>query len=622
MARRTASRVGRIGRSMAMGTAGLLLGGVAACGEPAGAGDAPGVRPAIPVTPGGPQTPVTRSPELPPPISGGTLLITRDDKTAAAADPDRDSVWLVDLPSQSLRRRVQLAAGSEPGRVIEDQDGKLHVALRHAGQIAKVDPQTGAVLSTRTACAAPRGMAYDDASDSLYVACAGGELVTMKARGGDAARTWFIDTDLRDVARKGSHLLISRFRSAELIEVDESGTIVGRTRPRDAKGELNRDPMGQPITSSPTTAWRLVPLPDGALMLHQRGQDGTVSTRMGGYGAGSCKGAGIVSSGLTAFTGASGSASIGGGMIASLTAMAVDVAVSRDGQSFAIVSTGESRSPTTLPVLQVTRTDLTPSDPCSFPRTTLTIPPGLQLTAGAFDSRGQLWLQSRQPARLVLAQSTQQIDLTGAEDRSDEGHRLFHTPTTGMVACASCHAEAGDDGHVWTFDVIGPRRTQSLRGGLLATAPFHWDGDMSDLNKLMNDVFVGRMSGQSLSPPQVAAVGSWLDGQPALPKSAPRDLQAVQRGKDLFNDATVACAGCHSGTHFTNNLSASVGTGKSFQVPSLVEIAARAPFMHTGCAPTLRARFDTSCGGGDSHGKTSNLSAGQVEDLVAYLETL
>jgi mono/diheme cytochrome c family protein len=276
-------------------------------------------------------------------------------------------------------------------------------------------------------------------------------------------------------------------------------------------------------------------------------------------------------------------------------------------------------------VTSIARTAMGPKDPCVFPGTTVgTLTVAAELTAGAYDGAGRLWVQSRNPAQLhILAtgQPSTVVNLDGAEDRASEGHRLFHTPTAGMIACASCHAEAGDDGHVWTFDSVGSRRTQTLRGGILATAPFHWDGDMTDLSKLMQDVFVGRMSGRSVTPSQVEAIGKWLDAQPPLPK-APRDAQAAARGKALFYDAKVACSSCHSGQHFTNNRNSDVGTGKAFQVPSLVDLAWRAPYMHTGCGKTLRDRFDPACGGGDKHGVTSHLSSGQIDDLVAYLETL
>jgi cytochrome c peroxidase len=63
-----------------------------------------------------------------------------------------------------------------------------------------------------------------------------------------------------------------------------------------------------------------------------------------------------------------------------------------------------------------------------------------------------------------------------------------------------------------------------------------------------------------------------------------------------------------------------VGTGRKFKIPSLIGVAARAPFMHDGCAATLADRFG-ACGGSE-HGSTASLTPGQVSDLVAYMETL
>jgi mono/diheme cytochrome c family protein len=600
------------------GAAGIVLGGAAACGDPGLPGSGvlpPDEKPLPPVeTPTGPLGVV-------PAISGGTLLVLRDNRTIVAADPDRDSVWLVDAVDKKVRKRVQLAAGTEPGRVIEDQDGKVHVALRRGGQVVKVDPQSGQILSSRSVCPAPRGLAFDAATDNLHVACSGGELTTIKARGGDQARTWFIESDLRDVVVKGTHLLVTRFRSSEILEVDENGALIGRGAPR--KGSGLPDPMGRPTSSSPTTAWRMVPMPDGqVVLLHQRGLDSAVSTRQGGYGNGPCKDSGIVSSALSMFNGTEA----GLGTTLAMIGLTVDVAVSRGGTKIAVIGPSSSGGRNMIegpPVQILTPAELTGTDACKFPSS----PSGpfdrtLQLIAGAFDGQDRLWLQSREPARLVLQATGEAIQLTGAEDRKDEGHRIFHSTTMGMIACASCHAEAGDDAHVWTFDPIGPRRTQSLRGGILSTAPFHWDGDMSDLSKLMRDVFMGRMTGEPLTEAQISAVGTWLDAQPLLPRRQPADPQAVARGKVLFNDAKVACASCHGGARFTNNQSVDVGTGKAFQVPSLIGVATRAPLMHTGCARTLRARFDVTCGGADRHGQTSHLSPSQIDDLVAYLETL
>ena len=160
-----------------------------------------------------------------------------------------------------------------------------------------------------------------------------------------------------------------------------------------------------------------------------------------------------------------------------------------------------------------------------------------------------------------------------------------------------------------------------MRGGLLATAPFHWEGDLSDVRALMNEVFTSRMSGFSASDADVTALGSWIQTLPAL-HAVTATSAAAMRGQALFESDQVGCASCHSGEHFTNNQNADVGTGGSFQVPSLHGLSARAPYMHDGCAKTLAERFAPDCGGGDKHGHTSQLSAAQLADLTAYLDSL
>jgi cytochrome c553 len=170
------------------------------------------------------------------------------------------------------------------------------------------------------------------------------------------------------------------------------------------------------------------------------------------------------------------------------------------------------------------------------------------------------------------------------------------------------------------------RRTQSVAGGILARAPYHWVGDMTDLPKLMNDVFAVRMAAGTTTHSQRVSLGPWLDRIPA-PASVPAlDQAAADRGRALFESTETGCVGCHNGALLTNNSRVNVGTNGVFKVPSLLGVGARAPFLHDGCAATLADRFDRTrtCGGaaGDLHGKTSQLDAAQVADLVAYLDTL
>lgn len=578
--------------------------------------ETPVVPPPAGVTPGTPPTARTQ----PPALSGGTLLVLRDGKTAVAADPDRDVIWLADLDKLQQTGRIELQNGDEPGRLVEDGAGKVHVALRRGGALLTIDPVAGTILARRPACAAPRGVAYDAASDRLHLACAGGELVTFAASGGDALRRLHLDSDLRDIVVKGSELLISRFRSAELLTVDQSGTVVGRVKPKPVMAGFP-DPRGNPMgpaTAEPGVAWQLHLMPDGkAAMLYERGTTSAVdTTRPGGYGSGQCKGAGIVAGALS-LLGPSGEEQPGPTL--PFIPYAIDFAVAPGGSevTIAVAANGPNLIGGTV---VIKRAEMTPSDPCGFfPQPSSQIPGAFEPVAVAYDGRGRLVAQSRQPVRLAIG--ADQIEFKDAANVTSVGHSLFHRTTAASMACAACHPEGGEDGRVWNFIPIGPRRTQTLRGGLLATAPFHWDGDMTDINKLMTTVFVGRMGGTQPPPAEVSALADWLDAQPTVPKAPPADPQAVARGKELFADAAVGCASCHGGAHFTNNRSFSVGTGAAFQVPSLIEVGMRAPYMHDGCASTLAARFDPKCGG-EQHGKTAQLSSDQLADLVSYLQTL
>jgi mono/diheme cytochrome c family protein len=191
------------------------------------------------------------------------------------------------------------------------------------------------------------------------------------------------------------------------------------------------------------------------------------------------------------------------------------------------------------------------------------------------------------------------------------------------LACASCHPEGRDDGHVWTFSGEGQRRTQTLAGTLAGTAPFHWGGNLPTLSFLMDEVSTRRMGGVIQSSARVEALQGWLLAlQPLRPAVSPVVEQSqVDQGEALFQDETVGCASCHSGPSFTNNRNEEVGRGAALQVPSLIGIGMRAPYMHDGCAATLMDRFDPACGG-DGHGDIAGLDAADLEALVAYMNTL
>ena len=568
------------------------------------------------------------------PISGGTLAILSDGHTAVAADSDRDQVYVVDLVANQLKSTIALHAGDEPGRVVEDGDGFVHVALRSGGAVATIDPVAGTILARRALCAAPRGLVVDKAANMLHVACAGGELVSIATTPTATmpSRSVSLSRDLRDVALStNGRLIVSTFRAADVMVIAADGSIQSHLKP-------SQDFQGR----NSGVAWRMLGRPDGtALVLHETNTQQALSTSPGGYaqnfGCGS-----IVTSTVTVVA-PDGDTPMSATPFEQTT-VGADFALSPDGTQVAVVSIagGDQGNQVQFFDLSVGAVfngtqcwpqndgPSTPSGNGSDSDQTQTggldapgpyLPPNGQIVAVAYDARGNVVVQSREPASLqILTQRVGAITLS-ADSRFDAGHQLFHTATTDQVACVSCHPEGGEDGRVWQFQTLGARRTQSLRGGIMDTAPFHWGGDEPDMTMLMQDVFQGRMAGGAVDTTRVSALASWLDQIPTIPLAQPADTSQLVRGQTLF--ASAGCTTCHTGPDFTNNKTVSVGTGAAFQVPQLHGLGMRAPYMHDGCAATLQDRFATAtCGGGTQHGNASTLSSTQLTDLIAYLDTL
>jgi mono/diheme cytochrome c family protein len=676
----------------AAGSSPVVAGPPAACTSSMNAGGGAAVRPTPPgfASPFTPQVGATHSSTEPPPaISGGTLRVLKDGVTAVAADPDRDSVYIVDLTKRALTATVQLQKGDEPGRVAADAAGHVHVALRRGGAIVSIDPATGNILDRRAVCGAPRGVAYDPNGDLLHVACADGELVSLPAAGGPATRTVQLEPDLRDVVVQGKDLRVSRFKSAQLLTVPAQGAMPAGDLPRLSLPSYKAVSVRNGQTFTPSVAWRTVETPSGGVaVLHERGFAQPIEPAFGGYGGfNPCEA--IVQTAVTVVE--PGQKPRSGPAMSGLV-LAVDMAISADGNKVAIVAPGNATNseseggPPRMPRVFVTdmQSATDPAETCksdgihgpclpagmggffpqgvstgaagsvgaadvappsadggvSDPSTTPTAP-SFPSTCGTVDGANptdpsvpqvvgepvavayagdKVIIQSREPAVLAVPGGAP-ITLS-TESRSDTGHSLFHANAGGMIACASCHPEGNEDGRVWNFACEGPRRTQSLQVGLKGTEPFHWGGDEKDFSMLVSDVFQGRMSGPQLASDQVTATLGWIDGQPRRTRTLPKDSTAVSRGKALFEDSKgAACATCHTGPGLTNNQTVDVGTGGTFQVPSLVGISTRGPFMHNGCAKTLKDRFG-ACGGGDKHGVTSKLTPAQIDDMVAYLQTL
>jgi mono/diheme cytochrome c family protein len=556
------------------------------------------------------------------PISGGTLLVTKDGH-AVASDPDRDQVYVVDVGAKSVVT-VPLTEGDEPGRVVEGATGTAYVAMRRGGAVAVIDI-AGGTATRIPVCAAPRGLAYDDASSSLYVTCRSGLLARVDTTNNEVKDKYQLDGDLRDVLISGDNLVVSRFKNAEVMVVSRSGEVLRRTVPK--------APNNAMAALTPRVAYRTLAAPSGAVLVgHVDSSNVQLPSGAGAYYGAPCGGSVADLSVSLLDPNDPGGAATPQPTIKTQSSQALggvsgpmDLAFTADGSKVAILATGNAWS-----------TDGSQKNNLFVaPSTTLTNN-GLGITCGAsvgvtpatahgepvavaFDEGNNWIVQSREPAQLEL-QNGNVISLA-PDSRADTGMQMFHVNTGGGISCQSCHPEAAEDGHTWNFSV-GPRRSQDLRGGASGRAPFHWSGDLVDFDHLFEEVMMKRMSlAADVTPEQKAALRDWIDSVPAELTADDLDAEAVERGRVLFNNEQVGCATCHGGADYTDNLLHDVGTGGFFITPSLVGINSRAPLFHDGCALTLTSRFGV-CGGGDNHGVTSKLTNAERDDLVTYMRSL
>jgi YVTN family beta-propeller protein len=245
------------------------------------------------------------------------------------------------------------------------------------------------------------------------------------------------------------------------------------------------------------------------------------------------------------------------------------------------------------------------------------------------------------------------------------GKVLFSTSeppltTRRWIACASCHPDGLSDSRVW-HNPEGLRKTPALFG-LAHTHPLHWSADRDEVQDFEYTIRSKLMQGSGLlrgpikpkqgheaveleeklagRSPDLDALAIYTNSfefilSPHVP--APGKLsEPAERGKRLFFSKEVACASCHSGPYYTDSRLENpfnlhdVGTGTDdptekmgpkYDTPTLLGAYRTAPYLHHGKAKTLLDVL-TTCNAKDKHGKTSHLKPAELDDLVAFLQSL
>lgn len=241
----------------------------------------------------------------------------------------------------------------------------------------------------------------------------------------------------------------------------------------------------------------------------------------------------------------------------------------------------------------------------------------------------------REESRLQLAADVLPPDVVA-------GRKLFFSATDSRMtspsvgaACATCHLDGREDGHVWNFP-DGPRQTPSLAGRMTgSTGPYHWSGEFPTLADFLDTTVRKRMGGTQVSHSMTAQIQAFIDSQPPAdnPHRRATPTEAQLRGAQVFKKA--GCDTCHEGATFTNNKLADVGTfvvsgvqpddaavqQRGLNTPSLLGLARSAPYLHDGSASTLKDRL-MQRRDENRHGLTGTLSDAEVDDLVEYLLSL
>jgi cytochrome c peroxidase len=237
-----------------------------------------------------------------------------------------------------------------------------------------------------------------------------------------------------------------------------------------------------------------------------------------------------------------------------------------------------------------------------------------------------------------MTQSVKQSIALGHQPEPDmvrQGEMIFYDATYSWqfwLSCATCHPDGGRaDGLNWDMLNDGkgnPKNTKSLLWAH-RTPPMSWRGVRESYHASVEKGFDFLF--QQPEPEDVVAVKAYLEAQQPLvsPHRNEDDSlsTAAQRGEALFHSKKTRCATCHPPPLYADLKQHNVGTRREkdkdarFDTPALVEVFRTHPYLHSGASADLREML-TEQNAGDKHGKTSQLSDQELDDLIAFLLSL
>lgn len=571
---------------------------------------------------------------------GASLALTA--AGLVVVDPDQGTVSVLDPDTLALRRTVDV--GGEPRAMVPLASGLVVVANYRGGELVLVDAASGTVRARRAVCAGPYGLA--EAPDGSFVAVACEWEGAVLAADPTTLTTRALLTGLRRpraVAVVGASIYAAEFTGGEVTRTTEDGgaasvvSLVPASSPERPALTGMTAALATALLPDGDTLWaaHLLENDSGAALEPAADDYGTVTdgnpklnpavTALDVSGGGLAQSSGPVTyavfdGGARVFNGPSALASDGAGhlLVAHLGTANVAVldAAATTTSARVVGSFAVGAGPSGIAVDVARR---------------------LAYVDNAFDgSVSRLDLSTLAPGRPAqLTRVRAQAPRFSAA--ALEGRRIFndaanrHLTPAGVVACATCHPDGGDDGHVWFIHTakipLKRRRTPHLANAK-AGGPLHWDGAFATLEDLTRRTITDLMAGDGLLV-DVAAVRAFVDELVQAPVGPRRDAAAVERGRAIFASPGAACATCHAPPSFADGKLHAVLSPESLttddafaaaRTPGLAGVFLRAPYFHDGRSPGLEdllVRPDAA-----AHGSVAALTPADRADLVAYLESL
>ena len=217
-------------------------------------------------------------------------------------------------------------------------------------------------------------------------------------------------------------------------------------------------------------------------------------------------------------------------------------------------------------------------------------------------------------------------------DQVREGEFYFHDASICFQqwqTCSTCHPDVRTDAVNWDLlnDGIGnPKSTKSL---LLAhKTPRAMVTGIRATAEVAVRAGIRYIQFTEVDEARASAIDAFLRNLKTIasPYLVDGELsESAVRGKKVFRQAN--CTVCHKGQYYTDMKLHNVGTGLGiekdvkYDTPVLIETYRTRPYLHEGQAKDLREML-TIFNKDDKHGKTSQLTEKEINDLIEYVMSL